>query len=96
MAGKNNCKVKLLVRELQTLKTTDAPKIARWPHPFDTAKQMMECPEVHVVVQEKNALDQAAFEDFKARHPALGEQGWWDNSMPFSREEAPQKPQERK
>ena len=90
MAGKSFRKVKSVVSRFQNPKTVDAPAIARWPHPFDTAKQLKECPEAHVLVQEKNAVDQVAFDAFKASHPAEGEQGWWDNSQPFSREKPPQ------
>ena len=86
LAGNNFKKVKNVVSRFQNPQTADAPKIARWPHPFDTAKQLKEGPEAHVLVQEKDAIDQAAFNAFKAIHPAQGKQGWWDNSHPFSRE----------
>ena len=95
MAGKNNRKVKNVVTRLQNPPTADAPNLARWPHPFDTANQMMKGKEeVHVLVQEKGEIDEAAFEAFKASHPAQGKQGWWDNSQPFSRKDAPQQAQQ--
>ena len=87
MAGKNNRKVKNVVTRLQNPPTADAPK----PHPFDTANQMMEGQEeVHFLVEEKGGIDEVAFEAFKASHPAQGEQGWWDDSQPFSRKDTPQ------
>ena len=94
MAGKNHRKVKKLAEEVQAPRTA-VSNIARWPHPYDTAKQIMESPEAHVlVVQNKEDKDQEVLDEFRGVHPAEGEQGWWDKTLPFSREVASQPPQE--
>ena len=87
MAGKNHKKVKIM-EDMQAPKTA-ASNIARWPHPYDTAKQLVENPEAHVlVVQNKADKDQEVLDNFREVHSAEGEQGWWDKALPFSREVA--------
>ena len=91
VAGINNKKVKKVADTMQATGAVGAPKIARWPHPYDTAKQLMESHEAHVLLlEDKDQADEAALSAFKAAHPAQGEQGWWDKFLPFSRQEAQQ------
>ena len=91
VAGINNKKVKKVADGMQGMGAVGAPKIARWPHPYDTAKQLMESHEAHVLlIEDKDQADEATLSAFKAAHPAQGEQGWWNKSMPFSRQEAQQ------
>ena len=91
VAGITNKKVKKAADGMQAMGAVGAPKIARWPHPYDTAKQLMESHEAHVLlVEDEDQADEAALSAFKAAHPAQGEHGWWIKSMPFSRQEAEQ------
>ena len=89
VAGINNKKVKKAADAMQATGAVGAPNIARWPHPHDTAKQLMESHEAHVLLfEDKDQADQASLAAFQAAHPAQGAQGWWDKSLPFSREAA--------